>query len=444
MTKVGFVSLGCAKNLTDTEVMLRKLHDAGYEITPEETEAEIIVINTCGFIESAKQESIDNILDLAWLKKNGKCKHIIATGCLVERYREEVMQEMPEVDALVGVGSLVDIVDACRAVERGEKYTSFRDKNTSSLSEDRLLTTPEHTAYLKIAEGCDNLCTYCAIPSIRGRFRSRTVEDIVREAKELEALGVKELNLIAQDTTRYGLDIYGEYSLARLVRALTEETSIPWIRLLYCYPDKITDALIAELRDNPRLVKYMDIPIQHFSDKILTAMNRHGGQALIRETVARLRREVPDIVLRTTAMVGFPGEDEGDFEQLCLFLKEARFDRFGAFTFSSEEGTPAARMDGQIDEQTKQDRYDILMQTQLTITEEQNAEKVGKTVTVLCEGFDTVAEIHYGRSAADAPDVDGKVYFSAKGRVPSGRFVKVRISEALDYDLVGEAVEILK
>jgi ribosomal protein S12 methylthiotransferase len=423
--------------------MLRKLHDAGYEITPDETEAEIIVINTCGFIESAKQESIDNILDLAWLKKNGKCKHIIATGCLVERYREEVMKEMPEVDALIGVGSLVDIVDAVKAVQRGEKYTSFRDKNTSSLSEERLLTTPEHTAYLKIAEGCDNLCTYCAIPSIRGKFRSRTVEDIVREAKELEALGVKELNLIAQDTTRYGLDIYGEYSLARLVRALTAETSIPWIRLLYCYPDKITDELIAELRDNPRLVKYMDIPIQHISDKILRAMNRHGGKALIRETVAKLRREVPGIVLRTTAMVGFPGEDESDFEELCLFVKEARFDRFGAFTFSPEEGTPAAEMEGQIEEQTKQDRYDILMQTQLTITEEQNEQKIGQTVEVICEGFDTVAEIHYGRSAADAPDVDGKVYFTAKKRVPAGRFVKVLISEALDYDLVGEATEIL-
>ncbi len=441
MTKVGFVSLGCSKNLTDTEVMLRKLHDAGYEITPDETEAEAIVINTCGFIESAKQESIDNILDLAWLKKNAKCKYIIATGCLVERYREEVMKEMPEVDALLGVGSLVDIVDALRAVERGEKYISFRDKNTSSLNEERLLTTPEHTAYLKIAEGCDNLCTYCAIPAIRGKFRSRKIEDIVKEAKELEALGVKELNLIAQDTTRYGLDIYGEYSLARLVKALTAETSIPWIRLLYCYPDKITDELIAELRDNPRLLKYMDIPIQHISDKILRAMNRHGGSALMKETVQKLRREVPGIVLRTTAMVGFPSENEDDFEKLCVFVKETRFDRFGAFTFSPEEGTPAAQMEEQIDEQTKQDRYDALMQTQLTITEEQNKEKIGKTVEVLCEGFDTVAEIHYGRSAADAPDVDGKVYFTAKKRVCPGCFVDVKITEALDYDLVGTAVQ---
>ncbi|MBO5945380.1 MAG: 30S ribosomal protein S12 methylthiotransferase RimO, partial [Clostridia bacterium] len=316
MTKVGFISLGCSKNLVDTEVMLRKLHDAGFEITPNEEEAEIVVINTCGFIESAKRESIDNILDIAWLKKNGVCKHIIATGCLVERYREDVMNEMPEVDALVGVGSLCDIADACRAVMRGEKYTSFRDKNTSELGGDRILTTEEHTAYLKIAEGCDNLCTYCAIPLIRGKFRSRAVEDIVKEARELESLGVKEINLIAQDTSRYGLDIYGEYSLARLVRAICEGTSIPWIRLLYCYPDKITDELIAELRDNPRLLKYMDIPIQHIADPVLKRMNRHGGTALIKETVKKLRDEVPGIVLRTTAMVGFPGETEEDFEQL--------------------------------------------------------------------------------------------------------------------------------
>ena len=244
MTKVGFVSLGCSKNLVDTEVMLRNLYDAGYEITADETEAEIVVINTCGFIESAKKESIDNILDIAWLKNNGKCKHIIATGCLVERYREEVMREMPEVDALIGVGSLVHIADACRAVERGEKYVSFDDKETSLLGGDRILTTPPYTAYLKIAEGCDNRCSYCAIPAIRGRLRSRTIEDIVEEAKDLESLGVRELNLIAQDTSRYGLDLYGEYRLADLVRAITDATKIPWIRLLYCYPDKITDELI--------------------------------------------------------------------------------------------------------------------------------------------------------------------------------------------------------
>ncbi len=440
MTKVGFVSLGCSKNLVDTEVMLRRLHDAGFVITPDETEAEIIVVNTCGFIESAKQESIDNILDVAKLREWGKCKHIIATGCLVERYREEVMRELPEVDALVGVGSLCDIADACRAVMRGEKYTSFRDKEKCRLGGDRILTTEDHTAYLKIAEGCDNRCTYCAIPLIRGGLRSRTIEDIVSEAKDMEALGVKELNLIAQDTSRYGLDIYGEYSLARLVKEICKNTEIPWIRLLYCYPDKITDELIEELKSNPRLVKYMDIPIQHISDPVLKRMNRHGGEELIRETVKRLRESVPGIVLRTTAMVGFPGETEEDFEKLCLFIKEARFDRFGAFTYSAEEGTAAWEFDGEIDEQVKQDRYDILMQTQLTVAEEKSAECVGKTLYVLCEGFDTVAEIYYGRSYMDAPDVDGRVYFRSKRKIARGDFVRVKIAEALDYDLVGEAI----
>ena len=440
MTKVGFISLGCSKNLVDTEVMLKKLYDAGFEITPDETEAEIVVVNTCGFIESAKQESIDNILDIAWLKEHGKCKHIIATGCLVERYREEVMNELPEVDALVGVGSLCDIAEACKAVMRGEKYTSFRDKNTSELGGERILTTADHTAYLKIGEGCDNRCTYCAIPLIRGGFRSRTIEDIVKEAKDLEALGVKEVNLIAQDTTRYGLDIYGKYSLADLVKAICDSTSIPWIRLLYCYPDKITDELIDELKNNPRLVKYMDIPIQHIADPVLERMNRHGGTALIKETVKKLRDRVPGIVLRTTAMVGFPGETEEDFVELCEFVKEARFDRFGAFTFSPEEGTAAAEMPDQIDEQIKQDRYDTLMQTQLTVSEELSAEKIGQTLTVLCDGYDTVAEIHYGRSYADAPDVDGRVYFKSPKRLAPGTFCEVKITEALDYDVIGETI----
>ena len=438
MTKVGFISLGCCKNLVDTEVMLYNLHAAGFEITPDEEEAEIIVINTCGFIESAKQEAIDNILDAAELKKWGKCRHIIATGCLVERYREEVMNELPEIDALVGIGSLCDIAEACKAVMRGEKYTSFRDKETMDLGGDRIITTDPHTAYLKVSEGCDNLCTYCAIPLIRGGHRSRTIEDIVSEAKDLEKMGIKELNLIAQDTTRYGLDIYGEYSLAKLVKAITKETSIPWIRLLYCYPDKITDELIEELRSNDRLVKYMDIPVQHIADSVLKRMNRHGGKALILETIKRLRERVPDIVLRTTAMVGFPGETEEDFTELCEFVKETKFERFGAFTFSPEEGTAAAEMTDQIDEQVKQDRYDVLMQTQLTVSEEKNAEKIGKTFTVLCDGYDRIAEIYYGRSYADAPDVDGKVYFKSKNKVNPGEFVSVKVTEALDYDVIGE------
>ena len=438
MTKVGFISLGCSKNLVDTEVMLHKLHSAGFEITPNEEEAEIIIINTCGFIESAKREAIDNILDAASLKEWGKCRHIIATGCLVERYREAVMEELPELNALVGVGSLEDIVEACRAVMRGEKYTSFRDKETSALGGDRIITTAPHTAYLKIAEGCDNRCTYCAIPLIRGRLRSRPIEDIVREAQDLERMGVKELNLIAQDTTRYGLDLYGRYALAELVRELTKSTAIPWIRLLYCYPDKITDELIEELRDNDRLLKYMDIPIQHISDSVLSRMNRHGGREVIEGAVKRLRESVSGIVLRTTAMVGFPGETEEDFAELCEFIKSARFERFGAFTYSAEEGTLAAEMDDNVTAQQKQDRYDVLMQTQLTVAEQISAACVGKTLTVICDGYDAVAEVYYGRSYMDAPDVDGRVYFKSKRKITEGAFVEVKITEALDYDLIGE------
>lgn len=440
MTKIGFVSLGCSKNLVDTEVMLHRLLSAGYEITPDETEADVVVVNTCGFIGDAKQESIDNILDIAWLKKNKKLRAIIATGCMVERYREEVMREMPEVDALLGVGSLDHIEEAVEAVLRGERYTHFGDRDTSPLGGDRVLTTPEHMAYLKIAEGCDNRCTYCAIPKIRGRFRSRPIEELVEEVRGLEELGVKEVCLIAQDTTRYGLDLYGKYSLADLVRALTERTAIPWIRLLYCYPDKITDELIAELRDNPRLVKYMDIPIQHISDRVLRAMNRHGDGATIREAIARLRAAVPDITLRTTVIVGFPGETEEEFSELCEFVKEARFDRFGAFCYSPEEDTPAATLPDQLDEQEKQDRYDTVMATQLPIVEEKNAAKIGKKITVLCEGYDPVAEAHYGRSEADAPDVDGKIYFFAPRRLEVGEFYTVKIEEAVDYDLVGRVI----
>ena len=438
--KIGFVSLGCSKNLVDTERMLYLLAERGYEITPEAEEAEVIILNTCGFIESAKSESIENIIDLASLKEIGNLKALICTGCLAERYREEIMKEMPEVDALLGVGSIHKIVDAVEAVSRGEKYTSFLDKEASPLGGDRVLTTPEYTAYLKIAEGCDNRCTYCAIPLIRGRLRSRPIEEIVEEAKDLERLGVKELNLIAQDTTRYGLDLYGEYRLASLVRAICKETSIPWIRLLYCYPDKITDELIEELKSNPRLVKYMDIPVQHISDPVLRRMNRHGDGDTIRAAIARLRAAVPDITLRTTAMVGFPGESEEDFEALCTFLKETRFDRFGGFTFSPEEGTEAASLPDQIDEETKAKRLDTLMEIQLDISADLQAKKVGEEILVLAEGYDIPAGIHYGRSAADAPDVDGKIYFRANGRIAPGTFLRVKITEALDYDLIGEAI----
>ena len=444
--KVGFVSLGCPKNQIDTEVMLREVAAAGYEITPEETEADVVIINTCGFIESAKREAIDDILDIAWLKKNHKLKAIVVTGCLAERYREEIFEQFPEVDALLGVGSIHNIVEAIEAVTVKKKkaskakYSSFEDKETVKLGGDRILTTPEYAAYIKIAEGCDNRCAYCAIPSIRGKFRSRTIEDIVAEAKELEALGVRELTVVAQDTTRYGIDIYGEYSLAKLLRAITNETSIPWIRLLYCYPDKITDELVAEIRDNKRILKYIDMPIQHISDNMLRAMNRHGDSALIKGVIKKLRDKIPNIVIRTTFIVGFPGETEEDFKELCEFVSETKFDRAGAFPYSREEDTPAYDFDDQIDEQTKQDRADILMKEQMAVAEEKNEKMVGKIITVLCEDFDPVSETHFGRSEGDAPEIDGKVYFKAPARIAPGSFVKVKIREVLDYDLIGRAI----
>ena len=439
--KIGFVSLGCPKNQLDAEVMLYELVAAGYELTPDETEADIVIINTCGFIESAKKEAIDNILDIAWLKENRDLQGIIVTGCLAERYRNTILEEFPEVDAVLGVGSIHNIVEAVETVIDGEKYSSFEDKNCVRLGGDRVLTTPDYAAYIKIAEGCDNRCTYCAIPSIRGKFRSRPMEDIISEARELEALGVKELTLVAQDTTKYGQDIYGGYKLAELLHKLSQETDIPWFRILYCYPDKITDELIAEMRDNDRICKYIDLPMQHIADGVLKKMNRHGGSALIREVVAKLRREIPDIVIRTTFIVGFPGETDEDFTELCEFVNEQRFEHVGVFTYSREEGTPAYKME-QIDEQIKLDRYDILMRDQLVINEETNQKKLGSVIRVLCEGFDPISEAYYGRSSADAPDIDGKIYFTGEKGILPGTFVDVKINEVVEYDLCGEAIKI--
>lgn len=440
MKKVGFMSLGCPKNLMDTEVMLKMLLKDGFEITPEEIDADVVIINTCGFIESAKQESIDAILDVAWLKKHRNLKGIVVTGCLAERYREEIFKELPEVDAMIGVGSLDKICEAVNAAYAGKKYSHFGDKNTSPLGGERLVTTPEYTAYLKIAEGCDNRCAYCAIPDIRGKFRSRTIEDIVAEARDLEALGIKELCLVAQDTSRYGLDIYGRYALADLVKAVTEATKIPWIRLMYCYPDKITNELCEEFKTNDRLVKYIDMPIQHISDTVLERMNRHGGSEVIKDAIARLRAACPEIVIRTTVMVGFPGETEKEVEELCEFIRDAKFERLGAFTFSPEEGTPAYDMDGEVDEQDKQDRYDLVMQEQMEVSLEYNESKVGKVVTVLVEGFDPCSDAFFGRTYADAPEIDTKVYFTADTRPLEGTFVKVRVKEVMDYDLIGKMV----
>lgn len=436
---IGFVSLGCPKNQIDTEIMLRELVDAGYEITGSDIEADIIIVNTCAFIESAKKEAIDNILDVAWLKKHRKLKGIICCGCLSQRYREQIFEELPEVDAIIGTGSIHNIVEAVENVWQGKKYISCNKNEDMKLGGERVVTTPEYTAYIKVAEGCDNRCSYCAIPDIRGAFRSRTIEDIVSEAKSLEALGVKELVIVAQDTTRYGLDIYGEYSLAKLLKELTANTDIPWFRLMYCYPDKITDELIEEMANNDRIVKYIDLPIQHISDKMLKSMNRHGNGALVRDTVRRLREGVKGITIRTTAIVGFPGESEEDFTELCEYIKEAKFDRFGAFPYSREEDTPAYDFDDQIDEQIKQDRYDGIMAIQLEIHEKLNEKKIGTKIKVLCEGFDPAAEVYFGRSEADAPEIDGKVYFSSKTKIKEGAFVNVNITDAVDYDLFGDA-----
>lgn len=453
MAKVGFISLGCSKNLCDTEVMLHHLADAGFEITPEESDADVVIVNTCAFIESAKKESIDNIIDLGWLKKHHKLKGIVVTGCLAERYREQILSELPEVDAVLGVGGIHKIADAVDSVLKNahganktpkeSKFMCFDDKESSVIGGERIVTTGDSMAYLKIAEGCSNKCTYCAIPNIRGKMRSRTMREIIEEATSLDALGIKELNIIAQDTSAYGIDLYGKYALPELLRGICDATDIPWIRLLYCYPDKITDELVAEIRDNPRIVKYIDIPIQHISDTVLRRMNRHGGSDVIKDAVAKLRREVPGIVLRSTAIVGFPGETDEDFRQLCEFVKEAKFERFGAFTYSREEDTPAYGFDGQIDEQVKQDRYDIVMQAALSVSEKYNKSRLGKTYRVLCEGYDPVAESHYGRSYAEAADIDGKIWFTTDRpdlRIAEGEMIDVKITDSMDYDLVGRAI----
>lgn len=444
MIKIGFVSLGCSKNQVDTEVMLGLLDKAGYEITSEEIEADVIIINTCAFIESAKKEAIDNILDIAWLKEHRKLKKIIVTGCLAERYREQILQQLPEVDAVVGIGSINNICDVVERALKGEKCTSFEDKNTSALGGDRMVITPTHSAYIKIAEGCDNRCTYCAIPLIRGKFRSRPIEDIVQEAILFDKDGTKELSLIAQDTTRYGVDLYGDYSLVKLIRAICEKTSIPHIRLLYCYPDKITDELVQEIKNNPRVLKYIDLPIQHINDRVLSAMNRHGGSAVIKDAIKRLRDEIPQIVIRTTVIVGFPGETQEEFDELLSFVKETEFERLGAFTYSREEDTPAYDFEDQIDEEIKDERLDSVMTLQAEIAQRYCEKQVGKVLDILVDEYDAAAGAYVGRSFADAPDVDCCVFFDIDGdktKYKQGDCVKVRITDFEGYDLIGESIK---
>ncbi|MBO5735951.1 MAG: 30S ribosomal protein S12 methylthiotransferase RimO [Clostridia bacterium] len=438
--KVGFVSLGCPKNLMNTERMLALLAAEGFEIVAEDVEADVMVINTCAFIESAKTEAIDSILDIAWLKEHHTLKGIVVAGCLPQRYGDEILKELPEVNCIIGTGSVEKICEAVRAAYHGTSYRAFDDIDTAPFGGERVVTTPEHFAYLQISEGCDNCCTYCVIPSIRGKFRSRPMSDLVEEATELAELGIKELCLIAQDTTRYGEDLYGTYALDSLIAELSQIEGIEWIRLLYCYPDRITDGLIEEIANNPKVVKYIDMPIQHINDDILKRMNRRSNKAQIMEVIQKLRSRVPGIILRSTVIVGFPGETAAQFEELRSFLKEIRFERLGVFSYSREEGTPAYDFPGQVSEKTKEKRNDILMEQQERIHNECNEAFLGQTLQVICEGYDQVSESFFGRSYADAYDIDGKIFFSASKNVREGQFVNVLITEVMDYDLVGKVV----
>lgn len=439
--KVGFVSLGCPKNLLNTEVMLAKLVDHGMELVAEDIEADVIVINTCAFIESAKNEAIENILDIAWLKKNRSLKGIVVTGCLPQRYREEIFKEMPEVNCILGTGSLDDICEAVEVAYKGGTFSSFGDIDKVALGGERVVTTPEYFAYVQIAEGCDNFCSYCVIPSIRGRFRSRNMTEIVDEVKDLASIGVREVCLVAQDTTRYGEDLYGTYALDSLIEEISKIDEIKWIRVLYCYPDRITDGLIEEFKTNDKLLKYIDMPIQHINDDILSAMNRRDTSAGIKSIIDKLRREIPGIVIRTTVIVGFPGETEKQYKELRDFIKETKFERLGVFEYSREEGTPAYDMPNQVPESVKKKRMEAIMSDQNRIHNDFNARFVGSELEVLCEGYDEVSESFYGRSYADAPDIDGKIYFSSPKRIREGEFVKVAVTEVIDYDLVGKLAE---
>lgn len=440
--KVGMVSLGCPKNQMDAELMLARLEEAGYEITAESGLADVVIVNTCGFIEDAKKESIDNILEFAQLKKEGQIKKILVTGCLAQRYQQELVQELPECDGVLGLGANADIVEAVRQVTADETFYRFPSRDSWVLEGSRLLTTPHFFAYLRIADGCDNRCTYCAIPLIRGNLRSRELEGLVSEATALVQTGVKELVLVAQDTTVYGRDLYGESRLPELLRRLCRIDGLRWIRLLYCYPEHISEELLDVMATEEKVLPYMDLPLQHVSGHILRAMHRPGDRQSLTALIAHLRERVPGIVLRTTLMTGFPGETEEDFEELCAFVQEARFQRLGCFAFSPEEGTPAATMPGQVPEDVKQRRRDILMEEQQRVSGRYNESMIGKTVTVLVESYDRYAECWFGRSEADAPDIDGKVFFMAPaGGVQPGDMRRVRITDTMDWDLMGEMVD---
>ena len=438
MYKISMVSLGCPKNQVDAEAMLYSLKEAGFEIGAPEAEADAIIINTCGFIEDAKKEAIENILEAASYKTDGNCKALIVTGCLAERYRDDVTEEIPEVDVCVGIGSNKNIAEIVKNAIEGKGENSFGDKLELDLNAPRILGGYPFTAYLKIGDGCDNCCTYCAIPSIRGRMRSRNLEDCVAEAKHLAENGVKELIVVAQDTTAYGTDIYGEPKLCELLKELCKIEKLVWIRTLYTYPERITDELLELIASEEKLVKYLDMPIQHINGDILKRMNRKGNKESITALINKIREKVPEITLRTTLITGFPGETEEQFCELHQFVKDAKFDRLGCFPYSAEEDTLAANMPDQIDEQTKVDRLELIMESQNLIANDKNEEKIGKTVKVLIEGWDDYIKCYFGRSEADAPEIDGKVFFMAHKPQVIGTFVDVTVNDTVEYDLLGE------
>ena len=440
MKKVAMVSLGCSKNLVDAEEMLGLIENKGFTTVEDEEDADVIIVNTCAFIDAAKQESIDCILEMAEYKKKDKHKALIVTGCMAQRFKEEILSELPEVDAVVGTNEFDKIAEIIEGLGKSEEKIFCSDVPCASVPLPRSVTTPPYTAFLKIAEGCDNRCTYCVIPYIRGAYRSRSEEDIVAEATLLAEKGVKELIVIAQDTTRYGLDLYGEQRLSSLLKKLCKIEGIKWVRLHYCYPELVTDEIIETIKTEEKICNYMDIPIQHANDEVLKRMGRRTNKAEITALIEKLRKEIPDIVIRTSLIAGFPGETDEQAEELLEFVSEMNFDRLGVFTYSKEEGTPAARLSGQVDEEEKLRRQEAIMIEQAAVSEELNRAKIGKTFEVLTEGYDAIIKMYFGRSYADSAEVDGKVFFKSKDKLNEGDFVDVLIEDAMEYDLYGKKI----
>lgn len=439
---IGMVSLGCSKNLVDSERMLYKIRERGYKLVTDPAKANVVVINTCGFIQSAKEEAIETILELAKLKEEGTIKKIVVTGCLAQRYKEEMAEEFKdEIDAVVGIGNNEDIIDIIDRVLANERVVEFKDKLSLKLTGKRIISTLPFFTYLKIAEGCSNCCSYCAIPMIRGKFRSVPMEDVLSEAKWLVENGVTELNVVAQDSTRYGEDLYGKSELPSLLKKLCAIEGVRWVRVLYCYPERITDELIETIASEPKIVKYLDIPIQHSDKDILKAMGRGGSEEELRVLFGKLREKIPGLVIRTTLITGFPGETEEQFNSMAEFIKEMEFDRLGCFPYSEEEGTKAADMPDQVDEEVRTHRAEIIMQQQQLISERKNNEKIGKVLQAVVEGYDQWGECYFGRTQSDAPDIDGKIFFDSAQKLAVGQFVNVKVAEALDYDLMGEVTD---